>query len=196
MLWYQHDGARPHRTKENEKHWAIHGAQKGYGIRVATQPPQSPDMNWPWVLFQLANSNRSRCKRKCRWSHRRRADVLDRVSARKNGGSFEVFAWLVQMGRCDLRKQNVQPLQRQQNCPRQIIQSRKQTRSINATGYCQECWGQVAGNEETVTREVSPDQYLKQSGGGWRVRGDSKFSKVHFVRFVHRKQHCTYYFRW
>ncbi|XP_065197249.1 uncharacterized protein LOC135828754 [Sycon ciliatum] len=42
---YQHDGAKPHTAKKNEKLWASHGAQKGFRIVVRTQPAQSPDLN-------------------------------------------------------------------------------------------------------------------------------------------------------
>ena len=44
-LYYQHDGARPHTAKANERVWATHGAMKGFQIRVVTQPAQSPDLN-------------------------------------------------------------------------------------------------------------------------------------------------------
>ena len=45
ILWYQHDRAWPHTTKENERNWAHHGKMKGFDIRVITQPAQSPGLN-------------------------------------------------------------------------------------------------------------------------------------------------------
>lgn len=45
ILWYQHDGAKPHVAKANQRNWAKHGRMKGYDIRVVTQPAQSPDLN-------------------------------------------------------------------------------------------------------------------------------------------------------
>ena len=45
IVWYQHDGARPHTAKANERNWARHGKMKGFDIRVVTQPAQSPDLN-------------------------------------------------------------------------------------------------------------------------------------------------------
>ena len=45
IIWYQHDGARPHTAAKNEKQWSLHGKRKGFDIRVVTQPAQSPDLN-------------------------------------------------------------------------------------------------------------------------------------------------------
>jgi len=45
IVWYQHDGARPHTAAVNEKQWAMHGRKNKFDIRVVTQPAQSPDLN-------------------------------------------------------------------------------------------------------------------------------------------------------
>ena len=50
-MLYQHDGARPHTAKINERHWAQHGAKKGFDINVVTQPPQSPDVHCNDLAF-------------------------------------------------------------------------------------------------------------------------------------------------
>ena len=32
ILWYQHDGARPHTAKPNDRQWATHGKKKNFDI--------------------------------------------------------------------------------------------------------------------------------------------------------------------
>ena len=51
ILWYQHDGARPHTAKANDRQWATHGKKKNFDIRVVTQPAQSLDLNCNDLAF-------------------------------------------------------------------------------------------------------------------------------------------------
>ena len=45
VIYYQHDGARPHTAAVNERQWARHGAKGGFKISVVVQPAQSPHLN-------------------------------------------------------------------------------------------------------------------------------------------------------
>ena len=51
VIYYQHDGARPHTSKANEGHWARHGRKAGINTQVVTQPAQSPDLSCNDLAF-------------------------------------------------------------------------------------------------------------------------------------------------
>lgn len=81
IIWYQHGGARPHTATANERHWARHGKKKGFGIRVVTQPAQSPDLNVnDMAFFQPAIRHRVGRKGRCEGSLRSSDDVLAGIS--------------------------------------------------------------------------------------------------------------------
>lgn len=50
-LEYQHDGARPHTSKENTRAFACHSKMRGFKIEVVVQPAQSPDLNVDDLAF-------------------------------------------------------------------------------------------------------------------------------------------------
>ena len=51
VLYYQHDGARSHTAKVNERCWAQHGNKRGFKISVIAQPAQSPDLSCKDLAF-------------------------------------------------------------------------------------------------------------------------------------------------
>lgn len=50
-LLYQHDGARPHTARANERSFATQSKMRGFRIQVLVQPAQSPDVNVDDLAF-------------------------------------------------------------------------------------------------------------------------------------------------
>ena len=117
--WYQHDRARPHTAKSNEKNWARHGAQKGFDIRVVTQPAQSPDLNANDLAFfcEFTKRHRTCGQGKCVRPVKSGNHVLARVPSRTHERSLAVSLRLFQGHSRGEGWKRLQPSHRQQACP-------------------------------------------------------------------------------
>ena len=97
IVWYQHDGARPHTAKANERNWARHGKMKGFDIRVVTQPAQSPDLNVnDLAFFASLQSDTELVAKECEGFVCRRDSMLGGVSSRQNVCCLELPVRILQ----------------------------------------------------------------------------------------------------